>query len=146
LFVVHDLCRQDHHGDDESDPGADEDTTEGVESDSLAIIQDWALRPQGRVPEPSSQPSSVSYWLAGSSPALQRFKVSVFLKLEDDFRYLVMEVTALLDGDGVRLLGKWFSNLGEVTVLVILILHFTRVVDEGELSCEIAENSLESFF
>ena len=55
-----------------------------------------------------------------------------------------MEVTALLDGDGIRLLGKGFANLREVAVLVILIFHFTRVVDEGELSREIGENSLES--
>ena len=79
-----------------------------------------------------------------SQPALQRLKVSVFLKLQDDFRYFVVEVTALLDGDGIRLLGKGFTNLREVAVLVILIFHFTRVVDEGELPCQIVKNSLEA--
>ena len=55
-----------------------------------------------------------------------------------------MEVTALLDGDGIRLLGKGFTNLREVAVLVILIFHFTRVMDEGELPCQIVKNSLEA--
>ena len=50
--VVHHLRHQDHHGDDEADPGADEDATQGVESYALTVVQHRAVRPQGGVPEP----------------------------------------------------------------------------------------------
>ena len=55
-----------------------------------------------------------------------------------------MKVAALLDSNGVRLLRKWFPNLCEVAVVVVLVSHFTRVVDEGELPSEVGEDPLES--
>ena len=55
-----------------------------------------------------------------------------------------MKMAALLDGDGIGLLGEWFSDLCEVTVVIKLIFYFTRVVDKRELSSEVGENSLES--
>ena len=54
-------------------------------------------------------------------------------------------MAALLDGDSVGLLGKWLSNLCEVTVVVKLIFYFTSVVDKGKFPAQIGENSLESF-
>ena len=53
--VVHHLRHQDHHGDDEADPGADEDAAQGVESYALTVVQHRAVRPQGGVPEPESR-------------------------------------------------------------------------------------------
>ena len=49
--VVRHLRHQDHHGDDEADPGADEDAAQGVESYALTVVQHGAVRPQGGVPE-----------------------------------------------------------------------------------------------
>ena len=80
----------------------------------------------------------------GTPPALQRFKISVLLELQNNFGYFVVKMAALLDGDGIGLLGEWFSDLCEVTVVIKLIFYFTRVVDERELSSEVGENSLES--
>ena len=54
-------------------------------------------------------------------------------------------MAALLDGDSVGLLGKWLSNLCEVTVVVKLIFYFTCVVNERKFPAQIGENSLESF-
>ena len=91
---------------------------------------------------------SRTYYLVKTSqtpPALQRLKISVLLQLQDNLGYFVVKMAALLDSDGVWLLGKWFANLCEVAVLIILIFDFTRVVDEGKFPSEIAENSLESF-
>ena len=53
--VVHHLRHQDHHGDDEADPGADEDAAQGVESDALTVVQHRAVCPQGGVPEPGPE-------------------------------------------------------------------------------------------
>ena len=50
--VVDHLRHQDHHGDDEADPGADEDAAQGVESYALTVVQHRAVCPQGGVPEP----------------------------------------------------------------------------------------------
>ena len=83
--------------------------------------------------------------LQSSLPALERFKISVLLKLQDNFRYFVVKMAALLDSDGVGLLGKWFSNLCEVAVMIKLIFYFTRVVDKGKFPSQVGENSLESF-
>ena len=55
-----------------------------------------------------------------------------------------MEVAALLNSNGVRLLRKWLPNLRKVAVVVVLVSHFTRVVDEGELPSEVGEDPLES--
>ena len=54
-------------------------------------------------------------------------------------------MAALLDGDSVGLLGKWFSDLCEVTVVIKLIFYFTRVVDKCKFPTQIGEDSLETF-
>ena len=80
-----------------------------------------------------------------TGPALERLKISVLLQLQNNFRYFVVKMAALLDGDDIRLLGEWFSDLCQVAVMIKLIFYFTRVVDKCKFSSQIGENSLESF-
>ena len=48
--VVHHLRCQDNHRDDQPYGGGDEDTTQGVELDTLAVIQHWAVSTPAGVP------------------------------------------------------------------------------------------------
>ena len=51
----------------------------------------------------------------------------------------------LLNCDGVRLLREWFSDLGEVAVVVVLVTNLTGIVDEGEGSFFVVVHLPEAF-
>lgn len=53
---------------------------------------------------------------------------------------LLLQVTALLHGYGVRLLGEHLAHLGEVAVLRNFVLNLRGVVDEGELGVLAVDN------
>ena len=45
------------------------------------------------------------------------------MEFKNDLVNVYLKMTALLHGNGIWLLGKWLTNLGEVTVVIVLVAH-----------------------